>query len=295
MQAEILEAERQLAATTCKLKENEQQMESDDERMFFLLNADRAREDFYEIRSSKHGEIRRIVLNSNAEIVFDSEGKTVTEGSGVLPEFDEIGEQFLRIIPDDSAGRDYYRKIRGLMTPRKIPEDAPTSARQEMKRVMRLELEAAKEEGRQLRQIIVENFKSQDCLERQGELDEILQRKSESEQEQAKLQASQQSLQEMLLLLQRKLKEIELKRSQEEAAEREVKRKQEHDGRRLAWLNRFDPPARPSSIVQPNTFESCSIQETDARSDGSTSCDDCRGVVDEDAEINSDFETLSVQ
>merc|ERR1711967_120388 len=97
-----------------------------------------------------------------------------------------------------------------------------------------------------------------------------------SEQEQAKLQACQQSLQEMLLHLQKKLKEIELKRSQEEAAEREVKRKQVHDERRLAWLNRFDPPVRPSSIVQPNTLESCTMQENDARSDGSTSCDDFR-------------------
>jgi hypothetical protein len=295
MQAELLRTEAELAAITCKLTENEQCMEHDEQRMFFLLNADRAREDFYEIRSSKRGEVRRIVVNSNAEIIFDSSGKSVTEGSGVLPEFDEISESFLRIIPDDSAGRDYFRKLRGLMIPKKIPRDLPKSAREERKQAQQLEEEAVKEEGRQLRQIIVDNFRSQDCLERQAEIDEILQRKDEHEQEQATLQVCQDSLQETLLRLHQQVKEIELKRAQEEVLERDAKRKREHDGRRLAWLDRFDPPPRSSSTLQPDTLESNSIKERDTRSDGSTSCDDCGGIVDADADINSDFETMSAQ
>merc|ERR1719230_203980 len=125
LQAEVSQTEADLFATSCKLAENEQRMETDDQRMFFLLNADRAREDFYEIRSSKKEHIRRIVINSNADIVFDSDGKYVTEGTGVLPEFDEISEKFLRVIPDDLEGRDYYRRLRGIVIKKKIPGELP--------------------------------------------------------------------------------------------------------------------------------------------------------------------------
>merc|ERR1712178_311208 len=148
------------------------------------------------------------------------------------------------------------------------------------------------EQGRQLRQTIVDNFRSQDCLERQNEIDEILQRKSEDEQEHAALQVRRESLQEILLQLQKQLEEIELKRAQEEALQKELERKREHDSRRLAWLDRFNQPSLQSPAVQTSALESCGAQESD--SDASTLFEDDGGAADADVDVNSDVEILSV-
>jgi len=242
---ELTQTKAELASIACESRGIDEQIELDDQRMLFLLNADTARKDFYEIRSSKNGEVRRIVINADAEIFFDSENKVVVpEGNAQLPEFDEINERFSQVIPDDCSGRQYYRKLRGVSIT-KIPQDLPRAVRKEMKRVQ----ETAEENARELRKIIVENFRSQDCLERQGEIDEILCRKHKHEQEQVELQARQESLQQALLHLQKQVAELELKDKQQEEAEHNAKRKREHDSKRLAWLNRFDPPARVQQVT----------------------------------------------
>lgn len=242
---DLTQTKAELASIACDSRGIDEQIELDDQRMFFLLNADTARKDFYEIRSSKNGEVRRIVINADAEIIFDSENTVVVpEGNAQLPEFDEINEQFSQVIPDNCSGRQYYRKLRGVSIT-KIPQDLPRAVRQEMKRAQQ---ETANENARELRKIIVENFRSQDCLERQGEIDEILCRKNKHEQEQVELQARQESLQQALLHLQKQVAELELKDKLEEEAEQNAKRVREHDSKRLAWLNRLDPPASVQQV-----------------------------------------------
>mmetsp|Transcript_141860 Transcript_141860/g.250184 ORF Transcript_141860/g.250184 Transcript_141860/m.250184 type:complete len:335 (-) Transcript_141860:182-1186(-) len=239
-----------IASIVHKLTLIEEQGERDEQRMFFLLNAHTARQDFYQICSTKKGNIRRIIIDSEANIIFDSEEKVKSANNGKLPEFDEIDEKFSHTIPDDATGRDYYRRLRGLQHIPKISEEVPSEVKSKMRHAMRQALE---NEAKHLRQVIIDNFREQDSRERQTEIDDILARRESREQEQAELHAEKEDLQRNLLALRKQVAEAESSHKRQEEAENELKRTREHDSKRLAWLDRFAPPAR--SQAHPRTDE----------------------------------------
>jgi hypothetical protein len=231
-----------IAAITQELAQIEEQSLEDEQRMRFLVNADTARQDFYEIRSQKNDEVRRIIIDNEAAIIFDSENKVKIESGIQLPEFDEIDTKFLKVIPDTSAGRDYYRRLRGLQNFPNIPKDLPRKQREEMRRE---QSQTAKEEAKQLRQIIVENFREQDDMERQSEVNEIFMRVELRAQQEADLRVQQERHQLALVELHKEKRREELKRKQEQEAiveNHEAKRKEEFSRRRNAWLDRLSNP-----------------------------------------------------
>jgi len=268
----------------CQLSQIDDHMERDEQRMFFLLNTNIAREDFYEIRSVKNGEVRSIVINCHAEVIFDSENKVKAATDGQVPAFDEIDEQFLHVIADDHAGRDYFRRLRGLQHLPKIPQDLPRDVRHHRKREQE---EVAREDGRQLRQTIVDNFRQQDLVERQCEIDKILLRKEENEQQQEDLLRKKEARQHTLLHLEKHIADMQVKREQEVQESNEANRKSEHDSKRLAWLDRFAPQTRspPAPMdIDSTPFSKDGIYQSEA----STSCDES-GL-----KINNDDEVLSL-
>jgi len=214
----------------------EEQHQQDEQRMHFVLNADTARLDFYEICSQKKEHVRRIIINSEADIIFDSEHKVQIDSASGLPDFDETDTKFSHVVPDTNDGRDYYRRLRGLQRLPKIIKDVPRLEREEMRKQLS---EVAKEEARQLRQVIVNNFREQDDLERQNEITEILMRREIHTQKGAELRMQKGSLQLALMQLHKDKREEELKRKQDEEVDHEARRKREYDRDRIAWFDRL--------------------------------------------------------
>lgn len=234
VESKLAEVKAEIASNQLAMVQVTEQLACDEQLMNFLLNADSCREDFYEIRSLKTGEVRRIVINGDAEIVFDSEGKVVKAETGGLPEFDEVDEKYSQVIQDDAAGRDYFKRLRGLQRLPKISQDLPSAVRRQMKQELQ---EGAKQEARQLRQVVVDNFRQVDSLERESDTEDILLRSADHDRQLAELTERQEVLARMLLELQKALTEA---RDREEAV-CEAKRKAEHDCRRQAWLDRLYP------------------------------------------------------
>lgn len=268
VESKLAEAKAEIASNQLAVDQLAEQIACDEQRMNFLLNADSCREDFYEIRSLKKCEVRRIVINGEAEIVFDSESNVATAERGELPEFDEVDEKYTQVIQDDPAGRSYFRALRGLQVPPKIPKELPSAVRRQMKQE---QTNAAKQEARQLRQAVVDNFHQVDCLERDSETEEILLRRADHERQLAELKARQEVLAEMMLQLQKTLTET---RDQEETM-CEAKRKAEHDCRRQAWLDRLYPAQvkqDPCGLeVSPHDRDHLDV---DAQSEASTAFDE---------------------
>jgi hypothetical protein len=225
-----------IAAVSQELMQIEEQNLEDEQRMRLLINADSMRLDFYEIRSQKNDNVRRIIINNKAEIIFDSEDKVKRDSASEVPEFDEIDTKFLKVIPDTGAGRDYYRTLRGLQSLPKIPRDLPSYEREQMRRIFS---DDAKEEARQLRQAVVDNFREQDHIERQSEMNEIFLRRELRAQEEMDLQTRKEKLQLALVELHKERRQEELKRKQELEENDEMKRKEGFARKRNAWLDRL--------------------------------------------------------
>eukprot|EP00930_Biecheleria_cincta_P069510 TRINITY_DN57248_c0_g1_i1.p1 TRINITY_DN57248_c0_g1~~TRINITY_DN57248_c0_g1_i1.p1 ORF type:complete len:299 (-),score=74.52 TRINITY_DN57248_c0_g1_i1:293-1132(-) len=268
VEAKISEVEADIASNENALHRAKEQMECDEQRMHFLLHADACREDFYEIRSLKKGEVRRIVINGEGDIVFESESTGAKGESSGLPEFDEIDEKYLQVIQDNPSGRSYFKRLRGRQDLPKIPNDLPSAARRQMRQEQRI---AAQQEARQLRQAIVDNFRQVDCLERESEIQEILLQCSSHESQKADLNARQAALAETLKRLQETLLEA---RAREET-EGEAQRKAEHDCRRQAWFERLYPTqVKQDDCANEVSLEGKHDSDVDAQSEASTAVDE---------------------
>lgn len=262
--ASLAQVNIEITAIEFDLEQVKEHLEQDEQRMFFLLNADTARQDFYEIRSAKHGRDRHIIINAEAEIIVDSESIVAPASSDCLPEFDEIDEKFLHVIPDTSEGRDFYRRLRGV--------EARAGSIRMPRQDRGQRVQVLEEEAKQLRQTIVDNFQQLDCMERQSELDSILMRKDASEQQQSALRAQKDQLRQQLCLLQQQIAEMESNQKLVKEADNEAKRKREHDVKRLAWLDRFAPSPRPQPTPAPMAEGVVAKAADDKQSDVTTEC-----------------------
>jgi len=270
VESKISEVEADIASNELALQQAgaTEQMECDEQRMHFLLHADACREDFYEIRSLKKGRVRRLVINGEAEICFDSEsGSTKPENSG-LPEFDEIDQKYSQVIEDNSSGRSYFKRLRGLQSLPEIPIDLSSTARRQMREEQKT---AAQQEAKQLRQAVVDNFLQVDCLERESEIQEILLRSSSHGERKVELNAQQVALAEMLLRLQETLIQVH----DREETEREAQRKAEHDCKRQAWLERLYPTQEKQDACGHEVLlHDKDDSDVDAQSEASTAVDE---------------------
>eukprot|EP00427_Karlodinium_veneficum_P051014 CAMPEP_0169355608 /NCGR_PEP_ID=MMETSP1017-20121227/27068_1 /TAXON_ID=342587 /ORGANISM="Karlodinium micrum, Strain CCMP2283" /LENGTH=369 /DNA_ID=CAMNT_0009452277 /DNA_START=39 /DNA_END=1144 /DNA_ORIENTATION=- len=225
-----------IASMSQELMQIHEQRQQDEQRMGFLENADTLRSDFYEIRSQKKDVVRRIVINAEAEIVFDSESKVKIDSACGLLDFDETDTKFSHVIPDTKDGRDYYRRLRGLQPLPKIPRDLPRLEREAKQRQLSSVVE---NEARELRRVIVANFQDIDQIERQSEMSEIAMRGDILSQTEAELELQVDKLKLTLLQLLKDKREEELKRQQDEVERVEARRKQEHARKQAAWLDRL--------------------------------------------------------
>lgn len=236
-----------------------EQRQQDEQRMCFLANADTLRSDFYEIRSQKKDAVRRIVINAEAEIVFDSESKVKTDSACGLPEFDETDTKFSHVIPDTKDGRDYYRRLRGLQPLPKISRELPRLEREAQQQQLSSVVE---NEARELRRVIVVNFKEIDQIERQSEISEIAMRGDILSQTEAELQLQVDRLKLTLLQLLKDKREEELKRQQDEVERVEARRKQEHARKQAAWLDRLSNRMHERVETQTGDVADCSSSIT---------------------------------
>jgi len=214
-------------------------LSADRQRMSFLLNAESARQDYYRICSWKKGELRHIIIDAEAKIVSDSEKASESTETTTPVQFDEVDETYSHNIQDTLEGREYFRTLRGHQ---KIPHGLPRAERQWLQ-------EQNEVEARQLRQAIVDNFKQVDAVERQTEIKHLCQRVATQEKQLGDQNLQKDDLHRQIAVLETKLVELQRREHEEAQVQQEARRKEEHDRKRLAWLDRFAPLPRAGTVT----------------------------------------------